>query len=124
MAEYTVTLRLSDQAQFIHFIDTVGPAMDRLVVTVKSTEQEDAIPDTPIRPAKPAVARATRGPRGSKVNTAILQALMGGSRTVKELKAALEAGNLSPGSLSTGLAVLQRSKQVQRIEDGLYGLAA
>jgi hypothetical protein len=121
MAEYTVTLRLNDQAQFIHFIDTVGPAMDRLVVTVKSTEQEDAIPDAP---AKPAVARATRGPRGSRVNTTILQALMEGHGTVKELKAALEAANLSPGSLSTGLAVLQRSKQVQRIEDGLYGLAA
>jgi hypothetical protein len=29
---------------------------------------------------------------------------------------------MSPGSLSTGLAFLQRSKQVERIQDGLYGL--
>jgi hypothetical protein len=121
MTEYTVTMRLTDREQFVHFIDNVGPVVDRLVVTVKATEAADAIPDAPV---KPAVARTTRALRGSKVNTTILQALAGGSRTVKELKQALEASSLSPGSLSTGLAVLQRSKQVQRIEDGLYGLAA
>jgi hypothetical protein len=121
MSEYTVTMRLNDREQFVHFIDTVGPVVDRLVITVKADEQADAIPEAPTR--APQVARSTRGPRGSKVNTTILQALMQGPRTIKELKQALEGANLSPGSLSTGLAVLQRSKQVHRVEDGLYELA-
>jgi hypothetical protein len=122
MSEYTVTLRLNDREQFTHFIDTVGPVVDRLVVTVKADEQSaETIPQAPMR--APQVARSTRGPRGSKVNTTILQTLMEGPKTVKELKGALEGANLSSGSLSTGLAVLQRSKQVHRVQDGVYALA-
>jgi hypothetical protein len=123
MTEYTVTMRLNDREQFVHFIDTVGPVVDRLVVTVKA----DEVPADNIAPAPSTVrapsARATRVPRGSKVNTTILQALMEGPKAVKDLKEALERANLSSGSLSTGLAVLQRSKQVHRVQDGVYGLA-
>jgi hypothetical protein len=117
MSEYTVTMRLNDREQFVHFIDTVGPVVDRLVVTVKADEQPV---ETPARERAPIVART---PRGSKVNTTILQALMEGPKTVKELKEALERANLSSGSLSTGLAVLQRSKQVHRVQDGVYAIA-
>jgi hypothetical protein len=123
MSEYTVTMRLNDREQFVHFIDTVGPVVDRLVVTVKADEPMDMRPRPENETVSQTPPRATRATRGSKVNTAILQALMQGPRTIKELKGALEGANLSPGSLSTGLAVLQRSKQVHRVEDGLYELA-
>jgi hypothetical protein len=122
MSEYTVTLRLNDREQFTHFIDTVGPVVDRLVVTVKADEQS-AAPQEPAREREARTPRAPRAVRGSKVNTTILQALMEGPKTVKELKGALESANLSSGSLSTGLAVLQRSKQVHRVQDGLYQIA-
>lgn len=120
MNEYTVTMRISDRDQFLHFVETVGPVVDRLVVTVKATEDAAPVLQTP---PKATVSVARRAPRGSKVNDTILQMLEGGNRTVKELKSALEAANLSAGSLSTGLAVLQREGRVMRIEDGVYGLA-
>jgi len=41
---------------------------------------------------------------------------------VKELKEALEHNDLAAGSLSTGLAMLQKSRVVERVGDGLYGL--
>jgi hypothetical protein len=125
MSEYTVTLRLNDRDQFINFVETIGPAVERLVVTVQAEEQPAA--ESPMMQraqARQATFKTTRrGPRGSKVNTTILETLRGGNRTVKELKTALGDAGLSPGSLSTGLAALQRSKEVERIEDGLYGLA-
>jgi hypothetical protein len=125
MNEYTVTLRLNNREQFINFIETVGPAVDRVVVTVQTDEQV-APPSTADSPmmhrAQTRQESRKRGPRGSKVNTTIIEALQAGPRTLKELKDALAAADLSPGSLSTGLAALQRSREVERIEDGLYGL--
>jgi hypothetical protein len=120
MSEYTVTLRLDNREQFMNFVETIGPAVDRLVVTVQADEVGAS--EAPVMQRAETHQAIRRGPRGSKVNTTILQALASGPKTIKELKGALEAAELAPGSLSTGLAVLQRSKQVQRIEDGLYGL--
>jgi hypothetical protein len=123
MSEYTVTLRLLNREQFMNFVETIGPAVERLVVTV----QPDETGDTPMMQraaARQATYKTPRAARGSKVNDTVLAALQGGTKTTKELKSALEEAKLSPGSLSTGLAALQRSNQVTRIEDGLYGLAA
>jgi hypothetical protein len=124
MNEYTVTLRLNNREQFMNFVETIGPAVERLVVTVQTDEQVPA-PNTGAMPRAQTrhEVKKVRTPRGSKVNDIILQALSSGSNTIKELKGALEAAELSPGSLSTGLAALQRSKQVERVGDGLYRLA-
>ena len=70
-----------------------------------------------LRPAAP----KQRAQRGSKVNDAILGALADGSQSTKELKAALVKAGLAAGSLSTGLALLQKSGQVERV-DGGFGL--
>jgi hypothetical protein len=45
---------------------------------------------------------------------------MGGSATVRMLKQALEDAGMSAGSLSTGLAALQKSKAIERTGDGVY----
>jgi predicted Rossmann fold nucleotide-binding protein DprA/Smf involved in DNA uptake len=116
MNEYTVTMRLRGREEFLNFVDAIGPAVERLVVTVQH-DDEATTPEAP-RPRKGARNRV----RGSKVNAVILEALSNASKTVKELKEALEAANLSPGSLSTGLAMLQRSGEVERVGEGRYGL--
>jgi hypothetical protein len=63
-----------------------------------------------------------RAVRGSKVNDAILGALADGPQSAKTLKAALEKAGLAGGSLSTGLALLQKAHRVERSADGSYAL--
>ena len=109
--KYTVTLQLADRNAFTSFVDSIGPLVERLVVTVQAGESE------------PASAPKERVPRGSKVNDTILEMLQNGPASVKDLKEALEARNLSAGSLSTGLAALQKSGAIQRVGEGNYGLA-
>ena len=74
----------------------------------------------PVAKGNPRQAAASRAPRGSKVNEAILGALAAGPQTAKNLKAALENAGLSAGSLSTGLAQLQKAGRVERGADGSY----
>src|SRR5579864_2074466 len=117
MNEYTVTIRLN-RDQFDHFLENVGPLVDRLVVTVKQialTESE------PVR-AAPQRAPAPRPMRGSKVNDTIMATLGAGPQPVKALKEALENANLSPGSLSTGIAALIKDGRIERVGDGVYGV--
>jgi predicted Rossmann fold nucleotide-binding protein DprA/Smf involved in DNA uptake len=110
-------MRLNGPQEFLNFVDTIGPAVERLVVTVSAGTGEAA--PAPV-PARSPIGR--RGPRGSKVNTTVLEALNDAPRTVKELKEALENAGMAAGSLSTSLATLQRSGQVERVGEGLYGL--
>jgi predicted Rossmann fold nucleotide-binding protein DprA/Smf involved in DNA uptake len=119
MSQYTVTLQLNDQKQFLHFIDTVGPVAGQLLVTVTAEEQADAAPEWR-EPARHEPNR--RGPRGSKVNNTILDALQSSTLTVRQLKEALEHAGMSPGSLSTGIASLTKSGQIERVGEGTYAL--
>lgn len=114
MNRYTVTMQIADRDQFMHFIDNVGPLAGQLVVTVAADEHE-------MEPApEPQKARQARG---SKVNDAILAALENEPMPIKQLKEALESAGLSPGSLSTGIAALTKSGQIERVGDGVYALA-
>jgi predicted Rossmann fold nucleotide-binding protein DprA/Smf involved in DNA uptake len=120
MSEYTVTLQLKDKAQFLHFVDTVGPVAGQLVITV-APESEASAPQWNEQPAqKPAKARQRRG---SKVNNTVLRALDQGPQSVKALKEALEHAGMSPGSLSTGIAALTKARQIERESEGVYRLA-
>jgi hypothetical protein len=119
MNRYTLTIQLDNKDQFQHFVDEIGPLIGTVVLKVTH--------DAGIDEVQPAAAsmhtmRAPRAPRVSKVNTAIINALRSGDKGVKELKQALEDARLSPGSLSTGLAQLQKAAQVERLGGGLYGL--
>ena len=117
MTKYTVTIQLANREQFNNFIDNVGPVVGQLVVTVEADQEAEATS------GEPAAAPKARQLRGSKVNDTILAALHNSTLTVKQLKEALEQADLSPGSLSTGIAVLQKSGQIERVGEGLYALA-
>lgn len=117
--KYTVTLQLPDREAFFHFVDSIGPLVERLVVTVDGpppTQTAEPEADAPPPPK-------ARAPRISKVSNAINAALKDGPKTVKQLKEALEAADLSPGSLSTGIATLQRENVLERVGEGLYALS-
>jgi predicted Rossmann fold nucleotide-binding protein DprA/Smf involved in DNA uptake len=116
MSQYTVTLQLHDQKQFLHFMDTVGPVAGQLLVTVAAEEQADAAPEWHEKAPK------ARNLRGSKVNNTILDALQNSTLTVRQLKEALEHAGMSPGSLSTGIASLTKSGQIERVGEGTYAL--
>ena len=66
----------------------------------------------------------TRQLRGSKVNDTIVASLQSGPKSAKELKEELERAGMSPGSLSTGLAALQKNRTVERVGEGLYSLVS
>jgi predicted Rossmann fold nucleotide-binding protein DprA/Smf involved in DNA uptake len=119
MNTYTVTIQLEDKEQFQHFVDNIGPLVPSVVIKVNNVVGS-AEANEPPRAAP--VAR-TRAKRVSKVNTAIENALQSGPKSARDLKQALEEAHLSPGSVSTGLAQLQKSGQVERLGGGLYGLA-
>jgi predicted Rossmann fold nucleotide-binding protein DprA/Smf involved in DNA uptake len=119
MSQYTVTLQLHDQKQFLHFMDTVGPVAGQLLVTVAA---EEASSERQEEVHKMHPVKTTRGPRGSKVNNTILDALQNSTLTVRQLKEALEHAGMSPGSLSTGIAALTKSGQIERVGEGTYAL--
>jgi hypothetical protein len=117
MSQYTVTLQLSDKAQFLHFVDTVGPVAGQLVITVGHDDVQAPAEPPKWHEPKP------RQLRGSKVNATVLRALDSGPQSVKALKEALEANGMSPGSLSTGIAALTKARQIERESEGVYRLA-
>ena len=104
---YSATIKMQNAEQLARFIEEIGPLVESVLITTTPVEGTAA-------PGRPA--------RGSKVNDTIVAALQNGPLTAKELKEALEHGGLAAGSLSTGLAMLQKSRVVERVGDGLYGL--
>jgi hypothetical protein len=121
MNTYTITLTLTEE-QFANFVKE--PTVKNFSVDVVQWNE----------PARGAAASLFREPekkpaparklRGSKVNTAIMTALANGPQTLKGLKESLEEAGLSPGSLSTGLAYLQKEKLVERVDSGTYAMMA
>ena len=113
MSMYKVTISVTaDQ-----FMDIL-PHVSGLKIDVKKIDLfSDALAAKLPGPPK------TRTPRGSKVNRTILAALANGPQTTKQLKDALEAADLAPGSLSTGLAALQKSGEVSGHGSGIYAVS-
>ena len=67
---------------------------------------------------------APRGKRKSKVVETILSTLQDGNALPEALRGALASAGMSESSLSTGLAVLQKSGQIKRDPaDGTYYLS-
>jgi hypothetical protein len=131
---YKITFMLDD-ADTATFLREVGPHLGKMTVshvseyapgvTVNRTMESPPAPEpapAPVAIKKKAKKRKPAKLRGSKVNDIILATIarMGGSATVKMLKQALEDAGMSAGSLSTGLAALQKSKAIERIGDGVY----
>jgi hypothetical protein len=116
---YSATIKMNSPEQLARFIEEIGPLVESVVITTTPVERFASA-----APAKAAVAKrvALGAIRGSKVNDTIVTALQNGPTTVKELKQALEAAGLSPGSLSTGIAHLQRSGEIERVGEGSYAI--
>jgi|HubBroStandDraft_6_1064221.scaffolds.fasta_scaffold24387_6 DNA-binding transcriptional ArsR family regulator len=116
---YSATIKISSAEQLAAFIDSVGPLVESVVITTTPVDRAEAIHKMhpPAKKAAPTKVRA------SKVNDAILATLQQhGEASVKELKEALERVHLSAGSLSTGIAALTKSGQIERVREGVYGL--
>jgi hypothetical protein len=106
---YSATIKISSAEQLAAFIDSVGPLVESVVITTTPVDRAEAIHKMhpPAKKAAPTKVRA------SKVND---------EASVKELKEALERVHLSAGSLSTGIAALTKSGQIERVREGVYGL--
>jgi hypothetical protein len=115
---FRLTLTLT-KLELVDFLDQMGPHMGGMVV--RSLGEDSTVAPPFVEPAPEPVKKA-RPKRGSVVNDIILRALAGGPRPVAELKQALVDGGRAPGSLSTGLAFLQASGDVERGSEGIYQL--
>ena len=113
MTTYSITLKLTEK-QLLAFVADLSEPLEMTVKAIAAqTPEEEQAP-----------VKQRRGPRTSKVNDAIVAALKDGARQPNDLKEALQKAGLSPGSLSTGLAALQKSGQVNRDPNGGYFLKA
>ena len=108
MRLYRVT-QILDQAGLIEFINSNR----KVDVDIEAIDHGAPIAEPAARPK-----------RGSRVNEAILGALQKGPAPIPSLKAALVDAGMAAGSLSTGLAALQKEGKIKRNDDGLYELAA
>jgi DNA-binding transcriptional ArsR family regulator len=111
---YSATIKMNSAEQLARFIDEIGPLVESVLITT-----------TPVERATIAATAPAPKVRTSKVNDAILATLrQHGEASVRELKEALERVHLSAGSLSTGIAYLTKSGQIERVREGVYGLIA
>lgn len=100
-----------------------GPTVNTTHRTESAPVAEGSSAPKP-KPPRPIFRRKVGGKlgrkRGSVVNTAILTAIGDGQATIQQMKLALSRAGRSPGSLSTGLAFLQKEGIVERTGTGLY----
>lgn len=117
---YLVTIRGADREALVNILDAVEGKAANVEISVLAPTESVA---EGIR-FKPSAPR--RGPkggkRGSKVNAAILSAMSNAPASIQDMKAALSQAGMAPSSLSTGLAILTKSGQIERVGEGLYGL--
>lgn len=119
---YKVIMTLN-QRQLMDMIDK-GYIGGNVAVLPFDDDEVEPAPEAPKPQAKKGIVKkaAPQGRRPSKVNETLLEALQSGERTAKDLRGVLEGAGMSGSSLSTGLAVLQRTGKIERIGDGVYAL--
>jgi predicted Rossmann fold nucleotide-binding protein DprA/Smf involved in DNA uptake len=111
MNMYEVTIKFPNKDAFVRFIDNVGLVAGEMTLAVTKPLGEQSVGDNTQSPY--------RSTRGSKVNDTIIASLQSGPLSAKQ---GLEDAGLAAGSLSTGLAMLQKNRVVERVDGGLYGL--
>lgn len=123
MNTYEITFKCPNKESFIEMIEKVGPVAGTMQVIVSKIVRETGDATPSLRPRRRHGPPQPKRVRSSKVNDTILATLgEQGEASAKDLKDALERANLSPGSLSTGLAALQKSGQIERVREGVYGI--
>jgi hypothetical protein len=126
---YTLTVKVADRLALADLLDAIGPYAQSAEISIANgAPKATASPfnRTVTAPLGASKARSvkTRGPKRSKVNDTIRNALKNGATRISDLKDSLVAENLSAASLSTGIAALTKSGEIERIGDGLYALKA
>ena len=120
MQKYKVTLILTAD-EFIEMVQQrLGPS-NTLKVEKVVDKPEGKAPGVRLDPS---AMSASRGKRKSKVVETILSTLQDGQASAAKLRSALAHEGMSESSLSTGLAILQKSGQIRRDTAGDYYLAA
>lgn len=120
-SKYKVILQVTDRNMLADIIDAVESKAASIEIETVSNHVETVVrPQRVLAARQPRVSR--RGRRTSKVNTAILSALSDHSASIADMKAALTQAGLSAGSLSTGIAALTKSGQIERVGEGTYSL--
>ena len=120
---YSVAIKVADRLMLADLLDAIGPYAQSAEITVIN-----GAPKAVTAPAPKAAPKLTgmirRGPKRSKVNEAIRNAVSGGKASIAALKIALEEAGMSPASLSTGIAALTKSGEIERVGDGEYARKA
>lgn len=119
MTMYRVTATLS-QRQLIDYFDANGVVEVKIEVVADqpTSDMAKAIYNDPV-----ILPKKTRRNRGSKVLDVVLNRLNQGEAQSSDMRHALEVEGLSPNSLSTALAVLQKDGRIKRTDGGSYVLA-
>ena len=116
MQKYKVTLILTAEG-YMELAPLLGSHSPKIEKIVERTGDAQPTLD-------PSAMRAPRGKRKSKVVEIILDMVGHGHASASDLRGALSRAGMSESSLSTGLAVLQKSGQIKRDDDGSYYLSA
>ena len=113
--KYKVTLILTAEG-YMDLAPLLGSHSPKIEKIIDKTVSEEL---------DPSAMSAPRGKRKSKVIESIINRLKElGTGNASQLRHALAAAGLSESSLSTGLAILQKSGQIKRDDDGAYYLSA
>ena len=116
MQKYKVTLILTAEG-YMELAPLLGSHSPKIEKIVERTD--DARPTL-----DQSAMSAPRGKRKSKVVETILETLRIGEALPEALRGALARKGMAESSLSTGLAILQKSGQIQRDGHGAYFLSA
>ena len=130
---YTIIAKVADRMMLADLLDAIEGYATSVEVSVTNNAPAPASAPKPAVMAAPKtiskstpkkVRGAQRNPKRSKVNDAIRTAVSGGKASIAALKIALEEAGMSPASLSTGIAALTKSGEIERVGDGEYALKA
>ena len=112
MTKYKISMTLSAE-EFMAIFPRIGGDVQ---LEIKKLDSPDA-------PKEPRARRSSSDGKLS-VNAAIKQRLERGRATISELKDSLIGAGKSAASLSTGIAALTKSGEIERTGDGEYALRA
>ena len=113
MTKYKISMTLSAE-EFMAIFPRIG---GNVQLEIKKMEGPDAPSKEPRAPRSSSEGKLS-------VNAAIKQRLERGRATISELKDSLIGAGKSAASLSTGIAALTKSGEIERTGDGEYALRA
>jgi hypothetical protein len=118
---YTLTVKVADRTVLADLLDAVQSYAESVEIAI-SNNAPKTVDGSSV--AKTKTVKRGRGPKRSKVNDTIRNALAKGAGKISELKESLINAGMSAASLSTGIAALTKAGEIERVGDGEYALKA